>query len=132
MLAYEVALKSTLCSELGRIKRADPTLNHKEAFKQAAANWQQSKSSSIDSLAEAPVVQGCQGVSMADHNDIPPARLANSQGPAKAVGKGSAVADSSDESEVADEEDHGVQAQKQNQFRRLYKPTPYNDFMKRG
>ena len=128
-----MTLKLILCSELGRIKNADPTLNHKEAFKQAAANWQQSKSSaSIDSHAETSAEPDCQGVSISDHHDRKPARLANSQGPAETAGMGSAVADSSDESDEADEENRGVQAQEPSQFRRLYKPAPYNAFMKRG
>ncbi len=30
-------------AELARLKKADPKLNHKEAFKQAAANWSKNK-----------------------------------------------------------------------------------------
>jgi len=29
--------------ELARLKAANPNINHKEAFKQAAANWQKNK-----------------------------------------------------------------------------------------
>ncbi len=30
-------------AELARVKKANPTMNHKEAFKQAAANWSKAK-----------------------------------------------------------------------------------------
>ncbi len=30
-------------AELARLKKAEPKLNHKDAFKQAAANWSESK-----------------------------------------------------------------------------------------
>ena len=30
-------------AELARLKQSDPKLDHKEAFKQAAANWSKSK-----------------------------------------------------------------------------------------
>ena len=37
--AYNLFMKS----ELAKIKKADPKLDHKEAFKKAAANWSKSK-----------------------------------------------------------------------------------------
>ena len=38
--AYNVFMKA----EIAKVKAADPKLEHKEAFKQAAANWATSKS----------------------------------------------------------------------------------------
>ncbi len=95
-------------SELGRIKSADPTLNHKEAFKQAAANWQQGKSTSTGWQAESSAEPGCLRVPVRDHQGLP-ARQAHSKDPAKAAAGVASVTDSDD----GDEENREVQAPKQ-------------------
>jgi hypothetical protein len=102
-------------SELERIKSADPTLSHKEAFKQAAANWQQGKSTSKGCPAESSAELGCLSAPIKDHQGLP-ARQAHSQDPAKmAAGMGSAVtdSDSADDSIDGDEENRRGQALRQ-------------------
>ncbi len=83
-------------------------LNHKEAFKQAAANWELCKSAKLDPPDEASAVLGCQRVPKA-------------------------VADSPMDSDSSDEmEKENCRVQRQAQGPHKIGSTPYNAFMNRG
>ena len=83
-------------------------ISHKEAFKKAAANWQQCKSASIAPPDGASAASDCQRQ---------PKTVVDSP-------------DDSDDSNEMEKENLGAQRQAQRFYR--FRPSPYNLFMKRG